>query len=109
MKLIRYLLVAVLATSSLASCASTQPSSTSIPIVGSGTFVSEDGKSIRADYFSNDTVTLTLPDGSTQILNQAVSASGSRYVSGQFEWWEHQGEATYSVNDKQAFSGKLKK
>jgi membrane-bound inhibitor of C-type lysozyme len=41
-------------------------------------------------------------------LSHALSASGARYVSGPYEWWEHHGEATYSVNDTQVFLGKLK-
>lgn len=50
---------------------------------------------------------LTFPNNRIEILNPAVSASGARYVSGTNEWWEHQGEATYYVNDKQVFKGKL--
>ncbi len=42
-----------------------------------------------------------------EILNLAVSASGARYTSGINEWWEHQGEATYSVNDELVFKGRL--
>ncbi|WP_292979071.1 MliC family protein [Nitrosomonas sp.] len=33
-------------------------------------------------------------------MTLAVSASGARFVAGKNEWWEHQGEATYSVNDE---------
>lgn len=70
--------------------------------------VSDSGQTIRADYRENGTVTLTFTDGTTKVLSRAVSASGARYVSGSDEWWEYQGEATYSVNGKQMFLGKLK-
>ncbi|MBE7527683.1 MAG: MliC family protein [Nitrosomonas sp.] len=39
----------------------------------------------------------------------AVSASGARFVSGKNEWWEHQEEATYSVNDELVFTGRLQR
>lgn len=65
-------------------------------------------ETIRADYRDNGTVTLTFADGTTRVLSQALSASGARYVSGSDEWWEHHGEATYSVNGKWMFLGKLK-
>jgi membrane-bound inhibitor of C-type lysozyme len=71
-------------------------------------FVSGSGQTIRADYRDNGTVTLTFTDGATKVLSQAISGSGARYVSGSDEWWEHQGEATYSVNGKRMFLGKLK-
>jgi putative hemolysin/membrane-bound inhibitor of C-type lysozyme len=42
-------------------------------------------------------------------LKQAVSASGARYLSAdnKVEFWEHQGEATVSVDGKQIFVGKI--
>lgn len=41
-------------------------------------------------------------------LNSAVSASGIRYLSSdeKVEFWEHQGEATLSIDGKQVFVGK---
>lgn len=41
-------------------------------------------------------------------LKQAVSGSGARYLSAdnKVEFWEHQGEATVSVDGKQVFVGK---
>ncbi len=42
-------------------------------------------------------------------MTLAVSASGARFVSGKNEWWEHQGEATYSVNDELVFTGRLQR
>lgn len=39
---------------------------------------------------------------------QAISASGTRYVLGVEEWWEHQGEATLSRDGRVVFTGRLK-
>lgn len=102
----RTTLFALLLTFGAAGCSSL-PSQTSAAIVGSGTFVSETGESIRADYRDNETVTLTLANGQTTTLDQAVSGSGARYVRGAEEWWEHQGEATLRRNGTVVFSGKL--
>ena len=33
-------------------------------------------------------------DGEALVFASTVSASGARYVSGPYEWWSHQGEAT---------------
>lgn len=33
-------------------------------------------------------------DGVDQVFSVAMSGSGARYVSGRYEWWIHQGEAT---------------
>jgi len=33
-------------------------------------------------------------DGQNLVFATTVSASGARYVSGPYEWWSHQGEAT---------------
>ncbi|MHA6297587.1 MliC family protein [Devosia sp. CAU 1758] len=33
-------------------------------------------------------------DGQTLIFATTIAASGARYVSGPYEWWSHQGEAT---------------
>jgi len=72
-------------------------------------FISDSGQAVRAAYRDDDTVMLTFPDGRTEILNLAVSASGARFVAGKNEWWEHQGEATYSVNDELVFTGRLQR
>jgi membrane-bound inhibitor of C-type lysozyme len=108
MKVFRDLLIAVLVLTGSASCASVTISQPAASVIGSGLFVSDSGQTIRADYRDNGTVTLTFTNGTTKVLSQAVSASGTRYVSGSHEWWEHQGEATYSVNEKQIFLGKLR-
>ena len=106
--LLRDFLVALLMLIGSTSCASVTPPPAA-SIVGSGVFVSDSGQTIRADYRSNATVTLTFGDGTTKVLSQAVSGSGARYVSGSDEWWEHQGQATYSVRGTQMFVGKLKR
>ena len=108
MKVFRDSLIALLILTGSASCAAVTTPQPAASVVGSGVFVSDSGQTIRADYRDNGTVTLTLTDGTTKVLSQAASASGARYVSGPYEWWEHQGEATYSVNEKQMFRGKLK-
>jgi len=107
MKVFRDSLIALLILTS-ASCALVKTPQATASIVGSGVFVSDSGQTIRAEYRDNGTVTLTFTDGTTKVLPQAVSASGARYVSGSCEWWEHQGQARYSVNGKQMFLGKLK-
>jgi membrane-bound inhibitor of C-type lysozyme len=33
-------------------------------------------------------------DGQALVFATTISASGARYVSGPYEWWSHQGEAT---------------
>ena len=98
MKVFRDSLVALLILTGSASCASGIRPQPAAAIVGSGVFVSDSGQTIRADYRDDGTVTLTFTDGTTKVLSQAVSASGARYVSGLDEWWEHQGEARYSVS-----------
>lgn len=101
-------LVALLILAGAASCASVPAARSAASVVGSGVFVAESGQTIRADYRDDGTMTLTFMDGTTKVLSQAMSASGARYVSGPFEWWEHHGEATYSVSGKQTFLGKLR-
>ncbi|MDO5610611.1 MAG: MliC family protein [Pseudomonadota bacterium] len=81
----------------------------SAEVINTVTFVSAGNESITAIYKKNETVTLTLADGTTKTLPIAVSGSGARYAADGFEWWEHQGEATYSVDGKPVFAGKLKK
>lgn len=33
-------------------------------------------------------------EGETHVFVTTISGSGARYVSGPYEWWSHQGEAT---------------
>lgn len=106
MKTPRILLILALAFGAVA-CAPTAPVAAPGAVVGSGQFVAKDGQAVLAVY-SSDAVTLTLADGRQKVLRQAVSGSGARYVSGDAEWWEHQGQATYSVGGQQVFVGHLK-
>lgn len=76
------------------------------PLLGSGTFVSESGQAIRADYRQDGTVRLQGPEGEVRVLQQAVAASGARYVQGPLEWWEHHAEATLRDKDQVVFSGR---
>jgi membrane-bound inhibitor of C-type lysozyme len=108
MKIRRDPLVALLILTASASCTSVTAPLPAASVVGSGEFVSDSGQTIRADYRDNRTVTLTFTDGTTRVLSQAVSGSGARYVSGPYEWWEHQGEARYSINEKPIFLGTRK-
>lgn len=91
----------------ITSCAPLSTPNPTTSTISSVVFVSDSGQSVQAVYRDDDTVTLIFPDGRVEILDLAVSASGARYVSGINEWWEHQGEATYSVSDKQVFTGRL--
>ncbi len=74
--------------------------------VGSGIFYSSAGEQVQADYYDGGRVVLSFSYGNTSILTQVVSASGTRYVSGLEEWWEHQGEARLSRNGKSVFVGR---
>jgi hypothetical protein len=108
MSVFRFAIIVFVVLAGPVSCASVRPIPPAAAIVGSGVFVADSGQTIRADYRDDRTVTLTFMDGTTKVLSQAVSASGARYVSGSLEWWEHQGEATYSVDGKPMFRGKLR-
>lgn len=108
MKSLRNLLLAF-ALVAVASCAAPAPQSDGARVVGTGVFVSDSGQTMRAVYRDDDTVTLTLPDGSTELLPIALSGSGARYAAGDREWWEHQGKATYSVDGNPVFHGKLQR
>lgn len=99
-------ILALLLVFSLVGC-SIVPDHEGAALVGSGVFTSASGESILAEYRDNQTVTLTLVNGETRVLTQAISGSGARYVLGAEEWWEHQGEATLSRDGRVVFSGKL--
>ena len=93
----------------LAACsATTNIPATAPAISGSGVFYADDGSSISATYYSDETVILQFQDATQQTLRAARSGSGTRYTLNSREWWEHQGKATYTVNGKTIFVGKLK-
>lgn len=75
--------------------------------VARATFISEKGETITAVYYADESVQLQLPDQTKAELFLAVSGSGSRYTNDASEWWEHQGEATYEVDGKSHFHGKM--
>jgi membrane-bound inhibitor of C-type lysozyme len=72
-------------------------------------YISEKGALLSA-YFDNvaGTVKVILPSGRTATLPRALSGSGARYSNGRETFWEHHGEATYWIGDKQVFQGKVK-
>ena len=49
-----------------------------------------------------------LRDKSQVKFYQAISGSGARYTNATGTFWEHQGEATYSVGDNIIFVGRVK-
>ena len=92
-----------------AACAPVEPVRPAIAASATAVFVSDTGQQVRAEYRNNDTVRLTFSDGQTKILPIAMSGSGARYADGRAQWWEHQGEATYSVDGKTVFSGRARR
>lgn len=108
MKMLRNVSLAFLVGLGAIACAPPSNPKMAAAIVGTGVFVSDTGQTIRADYRANDTVTLTLANGDTKVLDQAIAGSGIRYVAGSHQWWEHQGEAIYSIDDNPVFVGKRK-
>ncbi len=70
-------------------------------------FVSADGQRLRVDGIDSDHVRLSLPGGPEQVFTAAVSASGARFLAGEWEWWEHQGEGTLRQGDAIVFQGQL--
>ena len=90
-------------------CAPVEPVRPAIAASATAVFVSDTGQQVRAEYRKDDTVRLTFSDGQTKILPIAMSGSGARYADGRAQWWEHQGEATYSVDGKTVFSGRARR
>lgn len=104
---VRRMAAVFLVATSMSACIFTPGITPRGPATASVIYVAAGGQSVRADYYTNETVVLTLSDGSTRVLRRAVSASGARYTAGRYEWWEHQGEATLRMDDKEVFVGKL--
>lgn len=105
MRAVRLVLIALVLLL-VAGCAAGQRAVGAAAVVGTGVFVADDGQSVRAVYRDDDSVTLTFADGREEVLHIAISGSGARYTQGDREWWEHQGEATYSVDGQVMFRGK---
>jgi membrane-bound inhibitor of C-type lysozyme len=71
-----------------------------------GIYVSDKGETLKATFDTrNNTVQVVLPTQQKIKLHGAMSASGARYTHGNREFWEHQGQATYSVGGKALFVG----
>jgi len=100
------LLVHCLFAAVLAGCAS-GPRAPAGEVIGVGVFESAPGVRVRASYRADGTVHLRLPQGGERVLWQVPAASGARYASGEAQWWEHHGEATYSVGGEVRFTGAL--
>lgn len=74
-----------------------------------GVYVSDKGETLTVSFHNQDhTVLVAFPGKEKVKLRRTVSGSGARYTSGNKEFWEHQGEATYSIADKIIFFGKEK-
>jgi membrane-bound inhibitor of C-type lysozyme len=87
----------------LASCS---PTSKHINVAN---YVSEKDEVVSASYdIQAGTVQVTLPDKTQVRLYQAISASGARYTNQNATFWEHQGEATYSIGEKIVYVGRVK-
>ena len=69
----------------------------------------EKGEAVTASYdIQGGTVQVILRDKSQVKFYQAISGSGARYTNATGTFWEHQGEATYSVGDNIIFVGRVK-
>ena len=88
-------------------CSSPQEIDAVPAVVGQATYRSDQGVTIDATYYANNTVRLKFSNGEIRVLPIAISGSGARYANDCCEWWEHQGEATYAVDGKAVFVGKI--
>lgn len=102
----RLLLVGCLAFAA-GGCSALQETGAYPAVVGQATYRSAQGATVRATYYANNTVRLRFDDGEVRVLPIAISGSGARYASACCEWWEHQGEATYALDGKAVFVGKI--
>lgn len=88
-------------------CSSVQEIDAVPAVVGQATYRSDQGVFIDATYYANNTVRLKFSNGEIRVLPIAISGSGARYAYDCCEWWEHQGEATYAIDGKAVFVGKI--
>lgn len=78
------------------------------PTTSSARYRAADGTVLTVVYnTASDTVKVHLPSGKVLRMRNARAASGSRYVKGQAEFWEHHGEGTLRVEEVLVFRGKL--
>lgn len=56
----------------------------------------DDGEVLRVQYINAvpNFLAIVPVDGENLLMTTVISGSGARYVSGPYEWWSHQGEAT---------------
>lgn len=61
-----------------------------------GLYQCSDGQSLTVQYINAapNFLAIVPVDGENHVFATTLSASGARYVSGPYEWWSHQGEAT---------------
>ncbi len=59
-------------------------------------YLCEDDSALSVHYINAPPNFLAIVpvEGEALVFASTVSASGARYVSGPYEWWSHQGEAT---------------
>jgi membrane-bound inhibitor of C-type lysozyme len=71
----------------LAGCASTSPSQTAVPTTATWTsYACSDGQVVQASYPDTNTALVKIK-GETHTLHIAISGSGARYVSDDWQWW----------------------
>ena len=59
-------------------------------------YLCEDDTALSVSYINAapNFLAIVPVDGEALVFASTISASGARYVSGPYEWWSHQGEAT---------------
>ena len=59
-------------------------------------YLCEDDSALSVQYINAapNFLAIVPVEGEALVFASTVSASGARYVSGPYEWWSHQGEAT---------------
>lgn len=106
-KILRSLLLISWLAFAAGGCSTPQETGAFPAVVGQATYRSDQRATVRATYFANNTVRLGFDDGEVRVLPIALSGSGSRYANDCCEWWEHQGEATYALDGKAVFVGRI--
>jgi len=109
MRLLSFLLILCSLVLVTGGCSTTTKARASIAIAGQASYLSVSGTTIHATYYTDKTVKLKFSDNNSLILPIAVSGSGARYANDRYQWWEHQGEATYSIDGKVVFVGNIQK
>jgi membrane-bound inhibitor of C-type lysozyme len=109
MRLISFLLILCSLLLVTGGCSTTTKGRASITLTGQASYLSVSGTTIHATYYTDNTVNLKFSDNSSLILPIAVTGSGARYANDRYEWWEHQGEATYFIDGKVVFVGNIQK